>query len=138
MPEALFAEDQPPEKKAWNLPGHVLVVGEYSEHGDHFDVRHPEGCPVETMDILSDESEKPVAHYLLSYECAVGEIVSQVGLETYFVHADEPEDPDPWRTPVKVGVGRHDIVAWEHHYSGVPGYSEPEWESGLALAEETS
>lgn len=134
MPEALFAEDQPPEKKSWNLPGHVLIVSEYDPDGDHFEVRHPEGCPVETMDILSGESEKPVAHYVLSYECAVGDLVSQVGLETYFVHADEPEE-SRWNTPEKVGVGEHAIEAWEVRYAGVPGYTETEWDSGLRLVE---
>lgn len=105
---------------------HFLIVGPFDpdDETDRFDVEHPADCPA------SDRQDG----FYVDYDCEVAMHVEHEGIDTYFIHADDPAkgwDQD------RVTTGRHEIEAWSIRHPAGPWGSE-EWSAGLRLVEEAS
>lgn len=104
---------------------HWLVVGEFD--ADPFEIEHPDGCP------QSVRYEGSHGHPdLYDYDCAVGVMLADAGIDMYFQHADDPDEGDPQSD--RVAAGRHAIEEWIEIHPGGP-WGATEYSAGIRLAD---
>lgn len=123
-----FAVASSDAESPWSIV-HTLVVLDFDDDGDHFDVEHTPLCPVETREKLPDEGE---------YEavvCPMQQLIDDCGIGGWFVHADAPAEErlHHSNTRAEVSVGRHAIKAWF-----IAAGIESEFEAGIDLIDAAS
>lgn len=106
------------------MSDHILVVGEWDDDQTEWDVEHPAECP--TFDYPDATPENP--H--VGFECGIG-LEEQNGLNTFFIHRDDPERASAYQE--RVAPGRHRIEHWTRQVQRDGPWGPAEWDAGVCL-----
>lgn len=106
------------------MPHYIVVEEEIDETGyPEWSIEHPDECPRE---YLHDGYTIFIgAGRVLYYNCAVGRIIDEAGLDAFGSFSAWPED-------IPTAPGKYPIEAWvEKHYN--PCYGPTEYDVGLCV-----